>query len=268
MNMDNFFTKEQSSRMGKMLLVLVFFIAIYFAMKFVNQVKTFSTIGMNPKDATTIDVSGDGEAYAIPDVATITFNVSGKGPTIAVAQTTVDQRVNQAMDYIAKQNVAKADIQTTDYSANPEYSTPCNGYGVPCPATDVAKILDYEVSETVTVKVRDTSAAGTIVDGIGAIGVSGLTGPSFTVDNPDAVQASAKQKAIDDAQAKAQVLAKQLGLHLGKIVRFTDGGTSTPMPMMYAAKTMDAMGAVAPSANLAAGQNKYDSNVTITYDVY
>ena len=266
--MENFFNKEQASRMGKLLLVLVFFVSIYFGMKFINQVKTFSTIGTAPKDAMTVDVSGQGEAYAVPDVATVTFNVAAKGKTIAIAQDLVNQRVNQAMDFLSKSKIEKKDIQTTDYSANPEYTNPCGGYGVACNGNEVPKLIDYSVSETVTVKVRDTSVSGAIVDGIGALGVSGLYGPSFSVDNPDAVQASAKQKAIDDAKTKATVLAKQLGLHLGKIVRFNDGGAGSPVPMMYSAKAMDSAVGSAGGAAIAEGQNKYQSNVTITYEIY
>lgn len=267
--MNYLFNKEEGPRMGRMLFFLVFVVALYFGMKFINQIKTFGTIGNSPKDATTVDVSGEGIAYAVPDVATVDFDVEAKGKTVAIAQDLVTARINETLDFLAKSNIAKTDIQTTNYSSNPEYSTPCPGNN-PCKNPSVPQIIDYAVTQNVSVKIRDTSTSGAIVDGLGAIGVTGIDGPNFSVDNPDAVQAQAKQKAIDDARQKAVVLAGQLGVHLGKIIRFSD--QSAPGPIMYDAKAMmgTAGSAVdAPSvSSLPTGQNKYVSDVVISYEIY
>ncbi len=269
--MQNLFDKEGANRMGKMLFCLIVVVALYVGMKFVNQVKTFGTIGVAPEQVMTIDASGEGSAVAVPDIATINFNVEAKGKTVATAQELVNTRVNQAMDFLKQSNIDTKDIQTTNYNSYPEYSNPCVGsYNAPCPVVSpsVSQVVDYDVSQNVTVKIRKTDAVGAIVDGLGKVQVSGISGPSFTVDNPDAVKAEAKQKAIDDAKAKAVTLASQLGLHLGKIVRFSDSGNS-PTPIMYDTKAMVA-GASAPSteANLSTGQSTYTSDVVITYEIY
>ena len=267
--MQNFFDKEQADRMGKVLLTLVVVVALYFGMKFVNEIKTFHSIGMEPTTAATIDVTGTGSTFAVPDVATINFSVEAQGKTVEVAQGLVTTRINQAMDFLKTSNVDTKDIQTTSYSAYPQYNDPCNGQ-VPCMnAESTQHIVAYIVSESVTVKIRNTDDSGKIIDGLGAAGITGITGPEFSVDQPDAIQAQSRQKAIDDAQAKAKVLADQLGVHLGKIVRFSVDNGSTPGPIMYDAKSMMATGAAAaPTTNIAAGQNKFDSNVTITYEIY
>ena len=51
--------------------------------------------------------------------------------------------------------------------------------------------------------------------------VSNLNGLNFSVDNPDSVQAQARATAIADAKSKAQTLASQLGIRLGRIVNFS-----------------------------------------------
>ena len=256
--------------MGKMLFFLVAVVGLYFGMQFINQVKTFSTIGATPKDIVTIDVSGDGESYAIPDVATINFTVEAKGKTVVDTQSLVTVRVNQAIDFLKSSGIDSKDIQTTNYVSSPEYNNPCNGgYGMPCSSKDLPKIIGYDVGQSVSVKIRKTEISGKIIDGLGKIGVSGMSGPNFSVDNPDAVQALAKQKAIDNAKEKASVLAKQLGVHLGKIVRFNENGNS-PVPMMYSAKADMAVGSGSTSSgtSLPAGQSKYVSNVVIGYEIY
>ena len=250
-------------------LALILHFHDYFGMKFINEVKTFQTVGVTPSQAATIDVSGEGDASAVPDVATITFSVEAQGKTVAVAQNLVSIRINQALDFLKQSGIDTKDIQTTNYNAYPEYSNPC-GPNMVCPQTSsqVAQIISYRASENVSVKIRDTSVSGKIIDGLGAVGITGISGPDFSVENPDAVQAQAKQKAIDDAKEKAEILAKQLGVHLGKIVRFSgDASGGGIMPMMYDAKSSMA-GAAAPTSVLPSGQNKYTANVTITYEIY
>ena len=268
--MQNFFNKEDSFRLGKIILILGLFLSLYVMMKFINEVRTFQTIGSAVPSENTIDVSGEGDASAVPDVATISFSVSAQGKTVDAAQSVVSTKINQALDFLKTSNVDSADIQTTNYNTYPEYNSNSCAPGMFCPATvtTAPQIIDYKAEEDVSVKIRTISDAGTIVDGLGAAGITGISGPDFSIDNPDAVQAQARQKAIDDAKQKAIVLANQLGLHLGKITHFSDQGVS-PMPVMYAAKAMDVGSAVAaPTTALPTGENKYTSDVTITYEVY
>ncbi len=125
----------------------------------------------------------------------------------------------------------------------------------------------YEASESITVKVRNTDNVGKIMQGLGTIGVSNLSGPNFTIDNPDALQTQARKLAIDDAKSKAQVLAKDLGVSLGKIESFSD--SSGGYPIMYAQNAVMSAGAVSKAAPavIPAGQNTISSDVTITYEI-
>ena len=63
------------------------------------------------------------------------------------------------------------------------------------------------------------------------------------------------------------VLAKQLGVHLGKVVSFSENGGITPYPMYASGAVMksQAMDAVAPS--LPVGQDETSVSVTITYEI-
>ena len=267
---NNIFTPHNALRMGKVLLVLGIVAILFVGMLFVNETKKFAAPG-DLANAATINVTGTGTAFAIPDVATETYTVEQKAATVTAAQATVTATANAALAFLKSSGIADKDIQTTDYSANPEYSypTPC----VPGRAcTDVSSsptITGYDVSETVTVKIRDTSKVGAIVDGLGAKGVTGLSGPNFMVDDPDTVNASARASAIADAEQNAEVLAKQLGVTLVRITSFSDNsGGGTVYPMAYAAKgmAMDSA-AAAPTPDISAGQNKYVSNVTLTYEI-
>lgn len=266
--MNTFFTPKGSERMGKVLLLGALFLTLFLCMKFIGETKKLVNSDVDLSKVSTIDVSGEGYVFAVPDVATESFTVEQKGATVHEAQAVVTKKVNDAVAFLKDSGIAEKDIKTTNYSANPEYS-----YSNPCAdkiCTQVysaPKIIGYTVSETITVKIHDTTLVGKIVDGLGARGVTGLNGPDFTVDDSDAVMAEARGKAIADAKEKANILAKQLGVRLVQIVRFSENnGGGYPMPMY---KAMDmAEGATASSAPaMPAGQNKYTSNVTITYEI-
>ena len=137
----------------------------------------------------------------------------------------------------------------------------------------VKVVTGYEVSEQVDVTIRgidkDADKAGTIVGGLADNGATNLSGPNFTVEHEDALQAQAREAAIAKAKAKANQLAKDLGVSIVRIVSFNEGSN---YPMMYGgavmmkSMTMDA--AVPPeAANIPAGQSKYTSNVTIVYEI-
>jgi uncharacterized protein YggE len=126
-------------------------------------------------------------------------------------------------------------------------------------------LTGYTASESINVKVRSIDTVGDIMQALGTTGVSNLSGPNFTIDNPDALQATAQAKAITDAKTKAEALAKSLGVSLGKIESFSDNSSS---PIMYKAEALSAMAVPsAAPAVIPAGQNTITSDVSITYEI-
>jgi uncharacterized protein YggE len=270
-NMDTFFKNEDERALGRTVLVLVgVALALFLAMNFINGIKTFSNIGLNPHDTSTLDVTGTGTAFAIPDVATAGFVIEEKGKSVHDAQIVVNKKMADVVAFLKSSGIADKDIKTVNYSANPEYSypTPCSGTN-PCPANDgKPKFLDYDINQSVLVKIRDTNSVGKIVDGIGALGVTSISGPDFTVDDDTSVQAEARKSAIADAKTKADILAKDLGVSIVRVVRFSEGNGMMPTPMYAKADMAYGTGGASPeTAQVPGGQNKYTSNVTITYEI-
>ena len=214
----------------------------------------------------TITVTGQGTANAVPDVAKITYTVTETAKTVGDAQTASTNKSNAALDALKGSGIADKDVKTLSYNVSPQYTYPTCPPGVFCPNTN-ATITGYEVSQTIEVTVRDTAKAGDVLQQLGTLGVQNINGPSFTVDDSNTVQAEARADAIAKAKANADLLAKQLGVHLGRIVNFSEDGAQNPVPYgimtMAAGKAMDA--AVAPS--LPVGQNETTSNVSITYEI-
>ena len=233
-----------------------------------------ATFGRGPNEPMNlITVTGTGEAVAIPDIAQVSFTVSEQGATVTEAQTKATEKANAALEYVEQQGIADEDVKTTYYAVNPryEYKNQSCGYGMPCPPVSSAPtIIGYEVSQSVQVKIRDTAKAGQILEGLGSLNVQNISGPHFTVDDEDAVRAEAREAAIKEAREKAKVLAKQLGVRLGKTVSFYENEGMYPM-YGYDGKggAMESdirVSAVAPS--LPTGQNETEVSVSITYEIH
>ncbi len=221
---------------------------------------------------TTISVSGEGEVMAKPDIGQFSFSVRAEGATASEAQTTSAESMNQIIAYLKEAGVEEKDIKTQNYYLNPKYRyeeriCAANMY---CPPGE--QILDgYEVSQDVSIKVRDLEAAGDLISGTGERGATNISGLSFTIDDESALMADAREQAIADAKEKAEVLARDLGMRIDRIIGFSENGNYYPMydkayggnMAMEESYRMDAASAPA----MPVGENTIMSNVTITFEL-
>ena len=260
-------TKEKSNLL-KIIFVLAIIVCVYFAVRVAAEIKSYNFIGGGAPASNTMSFDGSGEVFAKPDIATVNFTIRDEKKDLKTAQDTVTAKEKAVLNFLEESGVAKKDIKTENYSSYPKYeSLPCYGYGVPCRQSTAT--VGYEVSEYVTVKVRDLGKAGEIVKGIGGLGVSEISGPNFAIENEDDLKAEARKIAIDEAKAKADKLAKDLGIHLVRIVGFSDG---RDYPVYYANASLEKASGVtrdiaAPAPELPTGENKIVSNVSITYEI-
>jgi uncharacterized protein YggE len=236
------------------------------------------------KTPNTISFSGHGEVTAVPDIANVSFTISKDDKTAKDAQAGVAVIEKKALDILKTKGIADKDIKTENASFYPKYEyrnavcppipmgagtagvtvSPTSPYYCP-PGKQV--LTGYTASESITVKIRKTEDAGAIMQELGTVGVSNLNGPNFAIDNEDGLKMQARKKAIDDAKVKAESLAKDLGVKLGKITSFSD--SSGGYPIMYAAKGMalDSISSAPAPAVLPKGENTISSDVTITYEI-
>ncbi|MEK7662272.1 MAG: SIMPL domain-containing protein [Patescibacteria group bacterium] len=257
-------TLLENKRVIQAVFSLLIMASLFLAAKFISELKSYSYIG-GMGQSNVISVSGEGEVFAVPDIATISFSIRHEGKTVADTQKEVNKRVDTALKFLKDSGVAEKDIKTISYNALPQYQyydVSCTAIGCPKPGKRV--LSGYEVAQTVSVKIRDTEKAGAIVDGLGKAGTTDISGPEFSIDDDQALRAEARKKAIDDARAKAEVLADDLGVRLVRIVSFSEGGG---YPIYYS-KAMG-MGGDAESvpAQLPKGENKITSSVTISYEI-
>lgn len=247
-------------------------LAVFLFIATIGELKGLRFVGTGVPATNTITVSGEGEVSAVPDSANFSVTIQEQAKDVKTAQDAATKKGNDIIAYLKGAGIEAKDIRTSDYSIYPQYEygteTCANGYCPPGKQT----LVGYQVSQTITVKVRDTSKAGELLSGVGSRGVSSVGGLSFELEksDQDAKEAEARGKAIDNAHQKAEVLAEQLGVSLVRVVGFSENGN---YPIYYAKAEMsmavDGRGGVvvSPSPELPTGENKITSNVSIIYEI-
>ncbi len=256
----------------RMALAFLAIVSLFFAVKVLSEFRNYRNAdrGFN-----SITLSGHGEVSAVPDVANVTFSINKQAKTVKEAQEAVALVEKSALEALSTNKVADKDIKTLNASFNPKYEYRQKI----CPQTVDAGsspvycgggkqvLVGYEAYESVSVKVRDVDTASKIMQDLGALGVTDLSGPNFAIDDENTLRAEARKKAIDDAQTKAKVLAKDLGVKLGDVMSFSDGD-NYPMPMYERAGMMALDSAkVSAPAQLPKGENTISSDVSITFEI-
>src|SRR3990167_9105013 len=207
----------------------------------------------------TVSFSGEGRVVAKPDIAKVQLSIVTEALTSKAAQDENSKKSKTVTDYLKKQNIEDKDIKTTGYNIYPQYKYPQFG-GQP-------QITDYQVNQSIEIKIRDLDKVSNILDGLVSAGANQVNDLSFEIDNPDALKAEARAKAIADAKKKANELKSQVGISLGKIVNFSENTGGYPVPIYMKAEfdSRGGMGGGGPS--VPTGENEITVNVTITYQI-
>lgn len=255
--MDDTKTKKILQQIASLFLVVA---TVFMVVLVILAIVALVVARKNMSPVNTISVSGTGEVFAVPDVATFTITMQSQNKDVTVAQEEVSEQSSEVITVLEDLGIEEKDIKTSQYSSNPRYDYQrFNGQG---------EIVGYEVMQTLTVKVRDIEVAGKVLGAMGELDVSNIYGPQFEIDDPDALQAEARALAIEDAEAKAKELARGLDSRLGKVVSFQEGGAEA-YPMMYnimeAGSSKSAVADMAVVPELPTGENQVVSSVTITY---
>jgi len=262
--MQALFSNTPMRVLGGLTVFMVFLaIASYAALNF-EQMRY-----LDPMPAT-ISVTGEGEELAVPDIGQFTFSVEAKADTAQAAQEQSGTAVNDILAFLRESGVAETDIKTTGYNLFPQYrweERVCAA-GSFCPPGE--RVADgFEVNQSVQVKVRDTASAPRVITGVGERGATNISGLNFVVDDTDALKADARAAAIADAQAKAGLLANQLGVRIVRLAGYYEDTFNQyePQPFQMRAMGEEEMSMDFAGAELPLGEEKITASVTITYEV-
>ncbi|WP_142779512.1 SIMPL domain-containing protein [Agrobacterium sp. T29] len=211
-----------------------------------------------PREAT-ISVSGEGQSAIAPDMAILSFSVVKQAETAAAALTENSKALADVLKALKEAAIEDRDLQTSNFSVQPLYKhyEPKDGVYV------APKITGYQVSNGLTVRVRDLKKLGTILDTSVKLGINQGGDITFTNDKPEATVTEARKLAVADALAKAKTLTEAAGVKLGRVIQISEN-SQRPMPMP-AGMMRASMAKEADSVPIASGENSYSVVVNVTF---
>jgi uncharacterized protein len=182
--------------------------------------------------ATTLNLSAVGEVDVAPDMATINLGVQTEAPTAQAAMQANAQQMSRVMAALNRAGIEGRDIQTSNLNLNAQYDYVEN---------QPPRLRGYQASNQVTVKVRDLSRLGAAVDATVNAGANQINSISFGLNDRSQAENQARQAAVRDLQAKAQLYAQATGYRVGRLVTLSEGTSYSapqpPMPYMAMARS-------------------------------
>ena len=168
-----------------------------------------------------ITVIGRGVSTVPPDFAQVQIAVHSVS---AIAPDAIDQvqtRMTAITNTLKTAGVSVTDIRVVDAGAYPQpYAMAGNPGG----------LAGYQVTGRLQVTIRNLNAIAMIVSQAQAAGATSIGYVTFGVNDPAALQASARAEALTDAQAQADDLAKLAGVQRGAILAIGQVLPVTPSP--------------------------------------
>jgi len=246
-------------------LKIPFFTVLFIFLGFFLFTKLFGPLPFSVTSLTTtktdlFTVDGTGQVTAIPDTAILTLGVNKTGSTVASAKNQVDTIINKISDDMKHLGVASKNIQTTDYSIDPQYDY-SNGQQT---------LKGYTVNAQITIKVSPIDKANNAIDIATSDGATNVGSVQFVVNDTKEkdLENQARQQAIANAKQKAEAISRAAGINLGHIVNVQENTQMAPQPLPVMNTALKADAAAQPSTRLNPGENKISISVTLSYETY
>lgn len=179
-------------------------------------------------DGATITVTGAASVTLKADYARISVGVSTSAKTVEAAAQQNNAAIHAVIAALKDAGVDEKDIATSNYSVHAEYDY-----------SSIAgqKLVGYNVTNQLTVIIRDMEHIGATLDKATAAGANNIYNIDFLSTKADEAQDEATAYAVQDAMRRAELLADAAGLQLGGIVSISDSTASwNVITRNYAAK--------------------------------
>tara|TARA_R110002110_G_scaffold8348_2_gene42010 strand:+ start:165 stop:905 length:741 start_codon:yes stop_codon:yes gene_type:complete len=211
-----------------------------------------------------LSLSGTGEVKARPDTASISSGVVSNAKTAQQALAANSAAMNKLFRELKAAGIADRDLQTQNFSIAPQYEP----YDPKNPVPQHERIIGYQVSNGVTVRVRDLDKLGRLIDQMTTAGANRMGGISFYVDKTDNLLEEARRKAMADVRRKADLYADGLGVKLKRVLTINES-VSRPGPQPRRAMGVMSMAksGAREAAPVAAGEQSLSIRLSVTWEL-
>ena len=207
-------------------------------------------------------VTAEGSVDIAPDMAVLSLSVTREAKTARGALDANSAAMKEVLAAMKAEGIEQRDLQTSGFTIQPRYSYPAPKSS---DNREPPRIVGYRVRNSLSVRVRDISKVGEILDKSVTLGVNEGGNILFTNEDPSAAITQARIKAVKNAMAKAATLAKAAGVKTGRLLEISEQSfRPRPVPMARAEMSLSRSADAVP---LATGENTYKVTVDVAYAI-
>ena len=199
-----------------------------------------------------ITVQGHAEVSVAPNMATFNFSIAERGANLARLKRAVDDRSADLIELCLQLGVLHKDITSAEVRIRPRYDHPN------------ANLLGYDVSRDVSVVLKDLEVYTDLVNGAIDAGISSLGNIQLDVSERESLEINSLAAAMVAARRKAQIIAAEAGVTLGKVINVREAGQFAEIPHYRARAESMAMGS---RPVFEPGEILVSSQVSVTYAI-
>lgn len=206
----------------------------------------------------TLTLTGEGIAEAKPELAVVQVGVAVTAKVAKDALAENSRLLAAALNAAKEAGIEPRDLQTSGLSLRPDI--------VRAEKWPHREVIGYQVNNLVTMRVRDISKLGALLDRLVVLGINDIRNISFAVANPAPLIEQARAAAIKDVMEKAQKAAEAANLRIVRVLELGEAGVEAPRPVrtMYVAP---AANAPRPEVPVEAGELLYRARVNAVFEI-
>jgi uncharacterized protein YggE len=206
-----------------------------------------------------ITVIGTGKTFGQPDKANVTVGVDTFAKEVNAATGENEETIQAIIAAMKAQGIALEDIQTSNYSLWAEQLYGDNG---------PEGIAGYRVSNQVNITIRDIANVGDVLTAVIEAGANNIYGVYFSVEDPAALEAEARELAIANARERAESLAELSDVALGDVHIISEVVSQPAYPQLGLGGGGGGFDVAQESVNsISPGQLSYQVQVQVTFDL-
>lgn len=176
-------------------------------------------------EVTGLNVVGQGEVFIEPESFTVHLVVDARALEPATALVSANDSMMLVEAALSEAGVDAEAVRSESIGLLPEYD-----YNQVVPP-----IIGHLASNSIQVEAADEAEVARIVDAASqaAPGLVRVNYISFEMDGNEELLGQARRDAIDDARAKAEALAMEMGVELGDPLTIIQSTTGEPAPVFF-----------------------------------
>lgn len=209
-----------------------------------------------------VTVVGKGELSVKPDIVYLSIGVESYADSAKSAQKHNAEKMEKILALLKNTwKIEEKDIKTEQFYVQPNYSyTEKEG----------RKVKNYIAFHSLEVTLRDLNKVGDLLDAAAEAGANNVGNARFSVENRDAFEAQVIEKAMANADVKAQAIAKASKRQLGVVVNVVQDEAANRDVFNYEMKEsvmMDASGANQAATSVKPGEIKLSTQLYVQYEL-